>query len=289
VKGRWYQLLVAATTRVGAWLFVVVSRIIAAGFFVFSKNVPESRRFYALLYPEKGACYHLWCTFRQYQGFTTIHLDRFLALRQRQTTFTSQGWEKLEAVVQSKGAILLMSHLGNWEVAAHLLKKQESSLKLLLYMGVKDQEYLERLQKEHLCQSGVTIIGVEKEGGSPFDAVEGIRFLHDGGLVSMTGDMVWRSDQRKRRVHFLGGEALVPEAPYVFALVSGAPIFIFFPFRSGTNNYEFILSDPIYLRRGDKSEREATIQAAAQQYADLLELKLREHPFEWYHFDRFIQ
>ena len=26
-----------------------------------------------------AGCYHLWCTFRQYQNFTTIHFDRFLA------------------------------------------------------------------------------------------------------------------------------------------------------------------------------------------------------------------
>lgn len=289
VRGGWYQALVTVTKICGSWFFVVVSRIIAAGFFVFSKNVPESRRFYALLYPQKGALYHLWCTFRQYQSFTTIHLDRFLASHQRETVFTSHDWQKLESVVNRKGAILLMSHLGNWEMAAHLLKKQESRLKLLLYMGVKDKEDLERLQKEHLHQSGVTIIGVEKEGGSPFDALEGIRFLQDGGLVSMTGDIVWRSDQRKRKVNFLGGEAFVPEAPYIFALVSGAPIFVFFPFRTGKNSYEFILSDPIYIKRGDKSERDAVIQAAAQQYADLLEEKLRAHPFEWYHFDRFVQ
>ena len=288
MKGLLYQALVMVTKICGPWLFVIISRIIAAGYFVFSKNVPESRRFYSLLYPQKGALYHLWCTFRQYQSFTTIHLDRFLSLHQRQTTFTSQGWEKLQSVVQGKGAILLMSHLGNWEIAAHLLKKQEGSLKLLLYMGVKDKEDVERVQKEHLQQSGVTIIGVEKDGGSPFDAIEGIRFLQEGGLVSMTGDMLWRSDQRKRRVSFLGGEAFVPEAPYVFALVSGAPIFVFFPFRSGRNSYEFILSGPIYIRRGDKNEREAILQAAAQQYADLLEEKLRAHPFEWYHFDRFV-
>lgn len=289
VRGGWYQALVTVTKICGSWLFVVVSRIIAAGFFVFSKNVPESRRFYALLYPQKGALYHLWCTFRQYQSFTTIHLDRFLSIHQRETRFTSHDWQKLESVVNLKGAILLMSHLGNWEMAAHLLKKQESRLKLLLYMGVKDKEDLERLQKEHLHQSGVTIIGVEKDGGSPFDALEGIRFLQDGGLVSMTGDIVWRSDQRKRKVNFLGGEAFVPEAPYIFALVSGAPIFVFFPFRTGKNSYEFILSDPIYIKRGDKSERDAVIQTAAQQYADLLEEKLRAHPFEWYHFDRFVQ
>ncbi|MDD3815158.1 MAG: lysophospholipid acyltransferase family protein [Desulfocapsaceae bacterium] len=289
VKGGWYQALETVTKICGSWFFVVVSRIIASGFFVFSKNVPESRRFYALLYPQKGALYHLWCTFRQYQSFTTIHLDRFLSSHQRETRFTSHDWQKLESVVNLKGAILLMSHLGNWEMAAHLLKKQESRLKLLLYMGVKDKEDLERLQKEHLHQSGVTIIGVEKDGGSPFDALEGIRFLQEGGLVSMTGDIVWRSDQRKRKVNFLGGKAFVPEAPYIFALVSGAPIFVFFPFRTGENSYEFILSDPIYIKRGDKSERDAVIQAAAQQYADLLEEKLRAHPFEWYHFDRFVQ
>ncbi|MBU0943121.1 MAG: lysophospholipid acyltransferase family protein [Proteobacteria bacterium] len=288
MKGILYRALVAVTTLCGPWFFIVISRAIAAGYFVFSKNVPESRRFYALLYPQKRSLFHLWCTFCQYQNFTTIHLDRFLASHGQQTQFRSEGWEKLESVVEKKGAILLMSHLGNWEIAAHLLKQQEGSLKLLLYMGVKDKEDVERLQKEYLHQSGVTIIGVEKEGGSPFEAVEGIRLLQDGGLVSMTGDIVWRSDQRKRRVRFLGQEAFVPEAPYVFALVSGAPIFVFFTFRTGENSYAFILSDPIVIKRGDKKERDTVIQAAAQQYADLLEEKLHEHPLEWYHFDRFV-
>ncbi len=281
--------MVAIATVCGPWLFVVVSRAIALGYFTFSKNVPESRRFYSLLYPEKNWLSHLWCTFLQYQNFTTIHLDRFLAGLGEETRFVSEGWEKLESVVEKKGAILLMSHLGNWEIAAHLLKQQEKELKLLLYMGVKDKEDVERLQKEYLHQSGVSIIGVEKDGGSPFDAVEGIRLLQDGGLVSMTGDIVWRADQRKIQVNFLGREAFVPEAPYVFALVSGAPIFVFFTFRAGRNSYFFKLSHPLYIKRGEKKERDAIIQAAAQQYADLLEQQLREHPFEWYHFDRFVQ
>jgi len=289
VKEWLYKAVLTLTRRGGSWIFVVISRIIAAGYFVGSPKVKESHRFYALLYPDRGAWYHRWCSFQQYQNFTTIHLDRFLAAQQQDTTFVSHGWEKLDSVVRQKGAILLMSHLGNWEIAAHLLKKQQSSLKLLLYMGVKDQEYVEGLQKEQLHQSGVTIIGVAKDGGSPFDAVEGIRFLRDGGLVSMTGDIVWRADQRKRRVSFLGGEAFIPEAPYIFALVSGAPIFVFFPVRTGKNSYELMLSDPIYLAHGDRAARETIIQAAAQHYADLLEQQLRAHPYEWYHFDRFIE
>lgn len=289
MKNIWYTVLETFTRIFGSWLFAWVSRIIAAGYFLFSKNVKESRRLYRLLYPEKGALCHNYCAFRQYQNFTTIHYDRFLAAHGQATTFQSEGWGKLESVVQEKGAILLMSHLGNWEIAAHLLQQQERKLKLLLYMGVKEKEGVEALQKEHLQDSGVKIIGVEKDGGSPFDAVEGIRLLQDGGLVSMTGDIIWRDDQRQRNVDFLGARASIPEAPYIFALVSGAPIFCFFSFRIGKNSYRFVLSDPIYIKNEKRNERDAHIQAAAQQYADLLEQQLIAHPLEWYHFDRFVK
>jgi predicted LPLAT superfamily acyltransferase len=284
----WYKLLVRVAAFGGSWLFVVVSRIIAAGFFVFSRRVPESRRFYAVLYPKRTKLYHLWCTFCQYQNFTTIHFDRFLARRTPSATFVSEGWEKLEAVIGHQGGILLMSHLGNWEMAAMLLKQQKEDLPLLLYMGVKEKEGVERMQKDDLRKSGVTIIGADQNDNSPFSAVEGIRFLQAGGLVSMAGDIVWRSDQRRVCVNFLGHDAYLPEAPFIFALVSGAPLFVFFAFRTSKNRYRFTLSDPISIKSATRTERPEAIARAAQQYADLLEQSLRQHPFEWYHFDRFI-
>ena len=52
--------------------------------------------------------------------------------------YTSEGLEHLEQALQKKsGGILLMSHMGNWEIAAHLLKREQQGLRLLLYMGVK--------------------------------------------------------------------------------------------------------------------------------------------------------
>lgn len=289
MKGFWYGLLTHSAELVGSWLFVIVSRIIAAGFFVFSGRVPESRRFYAALFPEQSRLYHLWCSFRQYQNFTTIHLDRFLAGRTRHTSFTEQGWDKLEAVIGKNGGILLMSHLGNWEMAARLLKQQQENLPMLLYMGIKEKEGLERLQKEELRKAGVKIVGVDKNEESPFSVVEGIRFLQDGGLVSLSGDIVWHEGQRQVQVDFLGHKALLPAAPYIFALVSGAPLFAFFSFRTSSNSYHFSLSDPIVIQASSRQNREAAISRAAQHYADLLAKALREHPFEWYHFERFLQ
>jgi predicted LPLAT superfamily acyltransferase len=204
------------------------------------------------------------------------------------TTFTSRGWENLEAVSGQQGGILLMSHLGNWEMAATLLKQEKDDLQLLLYMGMKEKEGVERMQKDDLRRSGITIIAVDKDNNSPFTAVEGIHFLRSGGLVSMAGDIVWRSDQRKVRVTFLGHDAYLPEAPFIFALVSGAPLLVFFVFRTDESNYHFILSEPIAIQPASRQARSEAIARAAQQYADLLEQSLRQHPFEWYHFDRFI-
>ncbi len=289
MNGLWYKLLTHAARLCGAWLFAVVARIIAVGFFIFSRRVPNSRRFYAVLYPGRGRLYHLWCTFRQYQNFTTIHFDRFLRGQNKSAVFTTEGLTGLDEVVGRQGAILLMSHLGNWEIAATLLKKLRGDASLLLYMGVKEKEGIERLQKDALRQSGVTIIGADQQSSSPFSAVEGIRILQAGGFVSMAGDIVWRDDQRRVRVRFLGHTAYLPEAPFVFALVSGAPLMVFFTFRTGRNSYEFTLSDPITLEAKSRRDRAGLIGRAAQQYADLLEQSLRQHPFEWYHFDRFIE
>lgn len=289
MKGACYQILVQLTRIVGQWFFVAVSRIIAAGYFSFSPRTGESHRFYATLFQDRSPLYHRWCTFIQYQNFTTIHLDRLLLTEQPDIiSYTSEGLEYLGRIDKNKGAIILQSHLGNWDIAAHLLQQQNSGLNMLLYMGIKDKEDVERLQKEQLRSSGIRIIGVDRDGGSPFDAVEGINHLRSGGVVSMTGDIIWRQEQRSVEVDFLGHKARLPEAPYVFGLLSGAPILVFFTFRTGNNSYHFTLSKPIVIKATSRDQRQNSIQQAAQQYANLLQQTLLQHPFEWYHFDRFI-
>jgi len=288
MKFEGYRILVQMANRLGPWVFNLAARTIAVGYFLFSRRTGESRRFYAVLFPRKGCLYHRWCTFRQYQNFTTIHLDRLLANQGRPVPFSVAGEERLTAAIADSGAILLMSHLGNWEIAARLLMRQRRDLRLLLYMGVKEKEGVERTQKEELRRAGVTIIGVDQGDSSPFAAVDGIRLLQAGGLVSMTGDMLWRPDQRRLPVTFCGHRAYVPEAPFVFALVAGVPIYVFFAFRAGASRYRVVLSEALTVRAASRAERGAAVAEAARRYAALLEEALRAHPFEWYHFDRFI-
>ena len=158
---------------------------------------------------------------------------------------------------------------------------------MMLYMGRRQKEAIEQFQKEQLRAEGLRIVAVDPEEGSPFDIVEGLRFIKQGGLVAMAGDLLWKSGQRSVTVSFLGHRVDLPVAPYVVALTTGAPLLVFFSFRTGRQTYHFSFSAPIFLDPRREKRTEA-VQQAAQQYARMLEEALRRHPFEWYHFDAFL-
>jgi predicted LPLAT superfamily acyltransferase len=286
----WYRLLLNMSRFAGSWIFFLTARIIAAGFFCIPSRTRESIRFYGFLFPDQPGWYHRLCTLYQFQNFTTIHFDRLLlAIAPERIVYSSSGLDYLKNIDPEKGAIILQSHLGNWDIAAHLLQEQGLDIKLLLYMGIKEKEQLEQQQKEQLKNAGIRIVGVGRDGGSPFDGVEGITHLRAGGVVSMTGDMLWQKEQRSVEVDFLGGTANVPAAPYIFAMLTGAPLLPFFTFRTGRNTYRFVLHEPITITDRSRTNREKSLHKAAGQYAALLEKTLREHPFEWYHFDQFVE
>lgn len=274
----------------GVWVFILFAWIVSAGFFLFfPARARVSIRFYGALFPERNWFYHLWCAWRQYHNFSYVFLERFLVQDLGGLTYTSEGWEHLEEAKKTgTGGIILMSHMGNWEVAAHLLKQRSHDMKLLLYMGIKQKEQIERIQKDGLSQAGIRVVGVDQNGGSPLDIIEGISFLKEGGFVSMTGDMLWNKGQRVVPVRFLNHRVNLPEAPHLLALVSGAPIFIFFSFRTGRRSCHFRISEPRYVMASPRSQRGEATSRSAQGYADLLEIALRENPLEWYHFERFL-
>lgn len=181
-----------------------------------------------------------------------------------------------------------MSHLGNWEIAAHLLKKKNPQMNLLLYMGVKQKEQIENIQKQGLSEGGIKIIGIDRDAGSPFDIIEGVNTLKGGGFVSMTGDVLWGQAQRWVSVSFLRHEVRLPAAPHILALLSGAPLFILFTFRKGKRQYHFKINGPRVVTAWSRSQKTEAILKSAQEYACLLEEAVYQTPLEWYHFEEFL-
>jgi len=285
-----YTIFRAASKFVGLWVLKGFAWIVSSGYFVFFPGrVRVGVRFYRALFPGRGGLAYLVCTWRQYHRFARVFVERVMLDHPDNISFTSQGFEHLKAAAANgAGGIILMSHLGNWEIAAHLLHRELPGVRLLIFIGGKEREAIEKMQKQGLMDAGIRIVAVDREGGSPFDLVDGIRVLNEGGLISMTGDVLWHRAQRSIPVAFLGHEVRVPETPYRLALLSGAPLFIFFSYRTRKAGFHFVGSEPIHLHAHSREQREAAVRSAAQTYADVLEQAVRDHPFEWYHFESFL-
>jgi predicted LPLAT superfamily acyltransferase len=290
VKGAFYRNLVRISRRWGPGAFALAARGIAAGyFFLFPARVAASVRFYRTVFPERGGLFHLWSTWRQFQNFTTVYLDRFLLRETGDIRYGFTGWKRLEEAADSgTGGVLLMSHQGNWEVAAALMIQRRPDLKILLYMGRNDKEAIEKIHRTDAAGAGIRILAVEKDGGSPFDILEGVRFVREGGFVALTGDRLWRTEQRAVSALFFGHRVRLPETPYLFALMAEAPLLVFFSSRSGPRRYHFRIADVITLPPASRPQRPAVIGQAAQRYADLLAEEVRRHPLQWYHFGPFL-
>jgi lauroyl/myristoyl acyltransferase len=281
-----YKILLYLTRRLGLWFFRILSWFIAtAYFFLFPTRVAHSLKFYRALFPERNFLYHLYCAWRQYHNFTDVYIHRFIHFDEEDIEYIKEGWEYLEEAVQNKtGAILLMSHIGNWELAAQTLNKK--GLPIMLYLGAKHKEQIEHIQKQILAKRGVRVIVTTEDEKSPFALIEGINFLREGGIVSMTGDRLW-GEQSSITVDFLGYEARVPDTPHLFALMTGAPLMTFFVYQEAVGKYH------IKVSRGreviaSRADRKKAVQESAQAYATDLAEFVREHPFEWYHFEPFL-
>ncbi len=283
---RLYKLVSALSLRYGIWIFKIYTLLVSAGFFVFyPPGLANGMRFYRVLFPESNPFRHIYCVWKQYRNFTTVFLDRFLLERYGEVRYATSGWKHIETAAREKtGGVILMSHMGNWEMAAHIMKKKNPDIPLLLYMGVKQKEQMEKIQKEGLVGSGVKVIGVERDGASPFELIEGIEYIRKGGMVAVTGDRLWREDQRTVSVPFLNRRIDLPTTPYIFSLLSKAPVFVFFAFRTDDGGYRFSSSEPVHVLAESRSKRREAVEAAARRYAAMLERAVRENPFQWYHF-----
>ena len=228
MRNIFYRILMILSKLFGVWIFILMSRIVSTGYFLFFPGRRAvSVSFYKALFPGKSRFYHIKCAWKQYHQFTYTFLDRFLYHDFNNITHTREGAEHLEKLKNSgKGGILLMSHLGNWEIAANFLKQY--GLRILLYMGRKNKEQIEGIQKESLVQTGIKIVAVDSEEHSPLNVLDAITHLKSGGIVSLTGDRIWSDKQRTVRVGFLDHEVLLPETPYLLALLARTPLYIFF-------------------------------------------------------------
>jgi predicted LPLAT superfamily acyltransferase len=288
MKALLLRTLTAASVQVGSWLIRFVAWWVATGYFLFRPSRRGSSvRLYHAIFPNRSRVYRLYGTWRQFHSFSSTYADRILLYGGGGLANSTQGREGLlEAAGKGKGAVIVISHMGNYEIAVQTFQKL--GVKLLLMMGEKEAKRVAREQRERLVAAGIRIQVSSPREDSPLGGLEAIQFLRQGGMVSLPGDLVWTDRRSLVPVRFFDREVGFPVGPHVLALVSGAPLFTLFTLRVGKGRHEVIISSPREVKAPSRPERDRVLQASVQAYAHTLEGMVRRYPFQWYIFEPFF-
>ncbi|HEY9161206.1 MAG TPA: lysophospholipid acyltransferase family protein [Desulfomonilia bacterium] len=277
-----------AGTRTGIYIAEILTWFITTCYFLMPRpQVRLSMKFYRALFPGRSGFYYLLCAWRQFHHFSTVFTDRLIVEATGAFPCESIGWEHIYNAHQSgKRGILLMSHIGNWELAAR--KLSDLGINVALFVGSKQAQKIETQMKTEISGKGIKIISVDENESAPLNVFEVLRYLKNEGFVSMTGDRVWSDSQKSMKLEFLDHMVRLPYSPFALAYTLQVPLFVFFIIRTGRAKYRIEYNQPIFLDSINRSNKEKVIQEAAVKYLKMYEDVVRRHPEHWYCFEPFL-
>ena len=180
-----------------------------------------------------------------------------------------------DAFAQGKGLLLILPHMGNWEVAGAISES----------LGMPAMSAAENLPNPLITEWFVRIremIGIEivLTGRGMRASAALARRLKEGKTVALLADRDVTG--RGVPVTFFGEETTMPPGPVALAVRSGAPLLVVGSYFQDGRGHRFVISDPLDLpEQGTKEER---IAAGVQVLAENLEQKIRLKPEDWHLF-----
>lgn len=178
--------------------------------------------------------------------------------------------------VLDSGFIILMSHVGCWQVAISALSKLNRPVNLLMLT-----------QEKKLNRHGTTgqtsrfkVINPDQFLGGTLDI---LNVLKNNEILCIMGDRLFGNPAYALDMDFLGNKALFPFSAYKLAAIAQKPIVVLNTFKTGHSEYELALQKIIHVpaKRGKTGD---AYKPFAREYVSSLEAYTREHPYQFFNF-----
>jgi len=215
--------------------------------------------------------------YKNYYWFGQTIIDRVVLTSGMKNPFRFEfeGEENLRAMVsQHKGGLLLSAHIGNWEIAGHLLQRLGTDMHIVMYDGEQQEikDYLESITEKHSAR-----IILIKEDLSHIYAIQAA--LANNAFVCMHADRFLEGNKTLSSV-LLNRPALFPAGPFLLARSFLSPVSFVFAMKDRPFDYHFYAS-PAKIYAGT---RESSTQEMLQDYCSAMEKTIRKYPLQWYNY-----
>lgn len=188
------------------------------------------------------------------------------------------GWQHFdEAQKTGRGILLVTPHLGNWEFGAPILLSR--GVRLLVITLAEPDPQLTQVRQAARAQRGIATLVV---GQDPFDFIEIIKRLQEGGVVALLVDRPPAPGAVE--IDLFGRPFPASIAPAELARASGCILLPTVIPLTGSGYAAHILPPVPYDRRllADREARRKLTQDILRAFEPFL----RQYPEQWYHFVR---
>jgi KDO2-lipid IV(A) lauroyltransferase len=180
--------------------------------------------------------------------------------------------EALALLEKKKGALLLISHFGNWEMMG-LMSKVIGNPIMVLAKPMKKNQWVDQFITKIRNASGLEVISTANASRKVMKALSQNRVV--GILI----------DQRAKRsegiwADFFGRKAPTTPGLAVLAMKTGAPVLPVFMIRNGFQKHRLIVKEPLELIHTGDIKKD--VEANTQLFNHTLESMIREYPDQWF-------
>jgi predicted LPLAT superfamily acyltransferase len=215
--------------------------------------------------------------YKNYYWFGQTIIDRILLMSGMDNPFRFEfeGENHLrEMVTQNRGGLLISAHIGNWEIAGHLLNRLGTDMHIVMYDGEQQQlkDYLESITEKHsariiLIKDDLSHIYAIQEalGKNAFVCMHADRFLEGNKILSE---------------NLLNKAAAFPAGPFLLACSFQSPVSFVFAMKDRPFTYHFYAS-PSKIYSGNKN---ASMEEMLRDYCRAVENMIWKYPLQWYNY-----
>lgn len=222
--------------------------------------------------------------YRNYYFFGQVLLDKIAIMADFKTQFNFifEGEEYLEKMVEEKtGGLLISGHIGNFEMASHMLKRLKTTVNIIMHDAEheKIKEYLSTFTDKNY-----NIITLKDDNSHIYEINKA---FSEKQIVCIHGDR-YVTGSKTMKADFLGGKAKFPSGPFYLAMKYNVPVSFVFAMKEKKNLYHFYASQPEYFAQdGNPAERNQTILKIIKNYIYFLEKRIRVYPTQWFNYYNF--
>lgn len=222
-------------------------------------------------------------SFRHFLAFGNMLLDKLLVWMGKigSESIVFETPSVVDSIKASgKGALIVVSHLGNIEVC-NALRQKLDEVKLTILVNTEHAEKINSLMQQLDSNAHAEIMQVNDL--SPATAMMLSQRVEQGELIVIAGDRTPEHAGRVSEVEFLGKPAHLPQGAFILASLLKCPIYLLFCLKQQKKYHIYVETFSEQLKLARKT-RQQELDTVVQNYALRLQYYCTVAPLQWFNF-----